>query len=341
MKKPRHPHDHFFRQSFGLPEVALDYLRNFLPKELAEKLHFEAIERVEGSFVSRKLQAHISDIIYRCPLKSKGSAYITFLFEHKSTPQTYPHLQLMRYMLEVWERAVEEKKSLPLIVPIIVYHGKTRWELKQFSDSFEDWDESLRPYLPAFDYLLTDLSRLDDEVILRLKAHFLINVLLSLKHQGEKEYLQSNFLFLFYGLEGIEVTHPEKKYPERILVYMLVTTEFSDEDWAKLVEQTPPPIKDLAMSTYDMLIKKGKEQGIELGKEQGIELGKEQGIKLGKELGKEQGIKLGKELGKEQGIELKAREVVLALLLEFPEFSDARIAALSKVEVGFVKALRG
>lgn len=73
----------------------------------------------------------------------------------------------------------------------------------------------------------------------------------------------------------------------------------------------------LAMSTYDMLIKKGKEQGIELGKE------------------------LGKELGFELGEEKKAREVVLALLLEFPEFSDARIAALAKVEERFVKALRG
>ncbi|NUO03757.1 MAG: Rpn family recombination-promoting nuclease/putative transposase, partial [Saprospiraceae bacterium] len=319
-----HPHDHFFRQSFGLPEVALDYLRNFLPAELAKKLHFEAIERVEGSFVSRKLRTHISDIIYRCPLKTKGSVYITFLFEHKSTPQTYPHLQLMRYMLEVWERAVEEKKTLPLIVPIIVYHGKTRWELKPFSDSFEDWDESLRPYLPAFDYLLTDLSRLNDDEIIQLKAHFLINVLLSLKHQGEKTYLLSNISFLFYGLEHTKDKHPEKNFTERILVYLLVTTEFSDQDWAKLIDQTPSPIKDIAMSTYDMLIKKGKEQGIELGKEQGIELGKEQGI----------------ELGKEQGIKLKAHEVVLALLLEFPEFSDARIAALAKVEDRFVKALR-
>jgi len=106
-----------------------------------------------------------------------------------------------------------------------------------------------------------------------------------------------------------------------LLVYILFTTEFTGEDWDDLVERTPSPVKQLAMSTYDMLIKKGKEQGIELGKEQGIEL--------------------GKELGKEQGIELKAREVVLALLLEFPEFSDARIAALAKVEVGFVKALRG
>jgi len=120
---------------------------------------------------------------------------------------------------------------------------------------------------------------------------------------------------------------------QMLLVYILFTTEFNNEDWDNLVEETPSPVKQLAMSTYDMLINKGKEQGIELGKEQGI--------KLGKELGKEQGIKLGKELGKEQGIEKKAREVVLALLLEFPEFSDARIAALAKVEVGFVKALRG
>jgi flagellar biosynthesis/type III secretory pathway protein FliH len=166
---------------------------------------------------------------------------------------------------------------------------------------------------------------LDDEAIIQLKAHFLINVLLSLKHQGEKTYLLRNISFLFHGLQFTRDKHPEKNYTERILVYLLVTTEFSDQDWAKLVEQTPPPIKDLAMSTYDMLIKKGKEQGIELGKEQGIELGKEQGI----------------ELGKEQGIELKAREVVLALLLEFPEFSNARIAALAKVEERFVKALRG
>lgn len=320
MEKPRHPHDHFFRQSFGLPEVALDYLRNFLPEELAARLHFEAIERVEGSFVSRKLRAHISDIIYRCPLKNKGEVYLTFLFEHKSTPQAYPHLQLLRYMLEVWERAVQEQKALPLIVPIIVYHGKTRWELRHFSNSFEDWDESLRPYLPAFDYLLTDLSRLDDHAIIRLKAHFLINVLLSLKHQGEKTYLLSNISFLFHGLQHTKDKHTEKNYTERILVYLLVTSEFSDQDWAQLIEKTPPPIKDLAMSTYDMLIKKGKEQGIELGKEQGIELGKELGFELGEEK--------------------KAREVVLALLLEFPEFSNARVAALAKVEEEFVKALR-
>lgn len=213
MEKPRHPHDHFFRQSFGLPEVALDYLRNFLPSELAKKLHFEAIERVEGSFVSRKLRTHISDIIYRCPLKSKGSAYLTFLFEHKSKP------------------------------------------------------------------------------------------------------------LLFYRLEGTEEGYPEINYIRMLLVYILCTTDFNDQDWEDLVENTPPPVKHLAMTTYDMLIKKGLKEGIE----QGIELGIEQGIEKGIEVGEEK----------------KARKVVLALVDEFPEFSNARIARLAEVTEEFVQKLRG
>lgn len=305
MEKPRHPHDYFFRQSFGIPEVALDYLRNFLPPMLASKLNFDAIERIEASFISRKLRAHISDIIYRCPLKEKGMVYLTFLFEHKSKPEAYPHLQLLRYMLEAWERAIYEKKPLPMIVPIIVYHGKTRWNVQPVEAYFDDWDETLRPYLPAFDYLLTDLSGLNDEAILQLRARFLINVFLSLKHQGEKDYLRDRIRLLFYGLEEGEDKYPEKNYIQMLLVYMLCTTDFGEKDWENLMEETPSTVKQLAMSTYDLLIKKGKEQGIELGEEK------------------------------------KAREVVLVLLGEFPEFSDARIAALAKVEEAFVRELRG
>lgn len=71
------------------------------------------------------------------------------------------------------------------------------------------------------------------------------------------------------------------------------------------------------MTTYDMLIKKGLKEGFE----QGIELGIEKGIEVGEEK--------------------KARKVVLALLDEFPEFSNARIARLAEVTEEFVQKLRG
>lgn len=308
MEKPRHPHDHFFRQSFGLKEVAIDYLRNFLPLSLSEKLQFETIERVEGSFVSRKLRAHISDIIYRCAFKESETVFLTFLFEHKSKPEAYPHVQLLRYILEGWERAIKENAALPLIVPIIVYHGKTAWEIKPLSAYFKGWDESLSSYLPSFEYLLTDLSRLDDEVILNLRARFLINVLLSLKHQGEKRYLLNNVQHLFHRLDKTGRRDEEKNYIEMLLVYMLVTTEFSDEDWEEVIEKTSSSVKELAMTTYDVLIKKGEQQGIEKGIE--------------------------------QGVEQKAREVIHTLIREFPEFSDSRIALLAQVEEAFVYQIR-
>jgi len=137
------------------------------------------------------------------------------------------------------------------------------------------------------------------------QSYILINVFLSLKHQGEKDYLRDRIRLLFYGLEEGEDKYPEKNYIQMLLVYMLCTTDFGEKDWENLMEETPSTVKQLAMSTYDLLIKKGKEQGIELGEEK------------------------------------KAREVVLVLLGEFPEFSDARIAALAKVEEAFVRELRG
>ncbi|MEZ4828082.1 MAG: Rpn family recombination-promoting nuclease/putative transposase [Bacteroidia bacterium] len=42
----------------------------------------------------------------------------------KSYPVDFPHLQILRYMLEIWDRQVREQQPLSLIIPILVYHGK-------------------------------------------------------------------------------------------------------------------------------------------------------------------------------------------------------------------------
>lgn len=311
MEKPRHPHDHFFRQTFGIPEIAKDYLRNFLPRHLAQQIQLDSIERVEGAFVSNKLRAHFSDIVYRCVLKDGGKAWLTFLFEHKSKQAKYPHIQLLRYMLEIWERAVKEKKRLPLIIPIIVYHGKKRWNLKPFESYFEGWNETLRPYLPAFDYLLTDLSGLSDEEIINIEARFLINTFLSLKHQGEKDYLRQHIATVFYRLDDSESDDYEKNYIQMLLVYLLCTSQFNDLEWERIISDIPPSVKPLAMSTYDLLIKKGIEQGIERGIEQGIE----------------------------QGIEMHRRESVINLLT-LTQMTINEIAIITATSVSYVEELR-
>ena len=50
---------------------------------------------------------------------------------------------------------------------------------------------------------------------------------------------------------------------QTLLVYLLKTTEFSDKEITDMVNQIPSPINDMTMSSYDVLIEKGIEKGIE------------------------------------------------------------------------------
>lgn len=50
------------------------------------------------------------------------------LLEHKSKPEVWVALQLLRYMVRIWERLQHRKvKKLPPIIPIVVYHGETTY----------------------------------------------------------------------------------------------------------------------------------------------------------------------------------------------------------------------
>ena len=133
-KQPSKPHDEFFKAVFSRLDIVLDYLKQMLPIDLQQELDFNTLIRANGSFVSPTLQEYFSDVVYRCTFKgSKKSIFISFIFEHKSSVERYPHLQLLRYMLDTWEEQLKQKKAIAPIVPIVVYHGKEKWKKRKFS----------------------------------------------------------------------------------------------------------------------------------------------------------------------------------------------------------------
>ena len=68
-------------------------------------------------------------------------------------------------------------------------------------------------------------------------------------------------------------------------LYLLQSTEFTDQQVKDLNQKLTPAIKNITMSGYDVLIRKGKAEGIEEGIEQGEEQKKIQTIKIGYEEG--------------------------------------------------------
>ncbi|MDD2235434.1 MAG: Rpn family recombination-promoting nuclease/putative transposase, partial [Desulfitobacteriaceae bacterium] len=55
-----------------------------------------------------------------------------FLFEHKSYQSPLTALQLLKFMIAIWELKTnkEKQKKLPIIIPLIVYHGENRWNIQ-------------------------------------------------------------------------------------------------------------------------------------------------------------------------------------------------------------------
>jgi len=158
------PHDSFFKELFSRPEVAADFLANYLPPDVAAALDLSSLELIKDSFVDDALRSHLSDLLYRVGLQGGGSAYACLLFEHKSEPYDWVAWQILRYKVRAWELELRQGATkLPPIIPIVFYHGERRWQVPhEFSALIEfGGHDSLREFEPEFRYYFCDLSSLD------------------------------------------------------------------------------------------------------------------------------------------------------------------------------------
>jgi predicted transposase/invertase (TIGR01784 family) len=146
------PHDKFFKSTFERREVVQEYLRAFLPQVILHKIDYNGMELDPTTYVNEALSAHYSDLVWNVPYGRK-KIKIALLFEHKTAPDVYIQLQLLQYMIDVWNknRSDERRKSKYLIpiIPIVIYQNKNtkKWEKRPFEQLFKDLDPVLIIYL--------------------------------------------------------------------------------------------------------------------------------------------------------------------------------------------------
>ena len=68
-------------------------------------------------------------------------------------------------MLNIWDISLKQKEKLPVVIPIIIYHGIEKWKVKPLHSYFDNIDEDLMPFIPNFAYILSDLSMYSNEEI--------------------------------------------------------------------------------------------------------------------------------------------------------------------------------
>jgi predicted transposase YdaD len=132
--------------------------------DLAERLDFERLERIERTFIVEDYRQREADIVLRVPYRSEAGERIVMVFvlvEHQSAVDVWMPFRLLLYMLLLWDdlrrRDGTERFQLPPIVPVVFYTGAERWDTSlNFRDLIEGAVE-LRRFAPQFDVLYVGL----------------------------------------------------------------------------------------------------------------------------------------------------------------------------------------
>jgi predicted transposase/invertase (TIGR01784 family) len=269
-------HDKFFKLVFSDQAKVENYLQGTLSKDLKSKTRFETLKLDNNSYVDAQLKEYFSDVVYDV-LFGEMPIKICILFEHKTFVPAFPHLQLMKYMVGVWEFQVLNDLTLTPVLPIVIYHGKQKWVKKDFMAYFTSGtiDESLKPYLPNFDYWLTNLKTEpvknieENYSLLSLRMAFLL-----MKFIFDKQ-LDKHLEEIFAGHENLKKSEAGQQYLQTIVLYLQNSPQLKDKKMKENVN-TFLTLNDIIPGTLAWDLIKEKEAEVE---NRGIEKGIERGIK--------------------------------------------------------------
>ena len=267
MTEISNPHDKFFKEVFSRREVAVDFLRNYLPNDIFSCLDEESISLKKDSFVDKELAAYFSDLLYQTSLKDGTDSYVYVLFEHKSYPEPLVAFHLLRYMVRIWEQDLKQGFSgkLPTVIPIVIYHGIAGWKVDERLINLFNCPKELKSFLPDFTYVLCDISRFSDEEI---RGVVILKTTLLLLKYIMRDELRDQFPEILGLLRELTGKKTGIEYLETVLTYVSRGTDRVDEeDVRRAVEEAFPDIGGKIMPT---IAEKWIEQGLQQGIQQGI-----------------------------------------------------------------------
>jgi predicted transposase/invertase (TIGR01784 family) len=292
----KQPHDKLFKQVFSEASNAVDFIRGIFPKELLSKLKLETIVLENSSYITKNLKESFSDLVYSVEYDNKKTIQISLLFEHKSYPEKYPHIQLLEYQVNVFKAQLKQKKVLTPIIPIIVYHGKSSWKYREFSEYFDGIDDELKKYLPEFKYLLCDFNKLElEEITGKLFNEETIKVTVALMKLifNNKTLEESLYKILSIGSNRYDDKGKGEAFLETIILYLLYASDIEPEVITETISKISEKGENKIMSTATKLMERGESIGLQRGRQEGRKEGRKEGESIGLRKAYERMLKTG------------------------------------------------
>ena len=236
----------------------------FLNKFLGLNIKTEELEKYNSSYIDPKFKNKEADIVYR--IKDKN---IFLLIEHQTKIDKKMPIRLHEYSTEIMASAMEENKykSIPSVVPIVLYTGKTKWKIENETIEKQHFFKEVKLIDGEFNLIdINDFSKkelLEDDI-------FITKMMLVEKCKDEIEMVQA--------LEKIEnKIKEEDKSTFRRIVKEIWSLRIGTENANKILEKIEEGSGNM-MAVMEMLLAEN-EKYINIGRQEGMKKGRLEGGK--------------------------------------------------------------
>ena len=274
MKKIDRIHDKMFTNVFQKVDNARALLKKVLPEKIKKRIDFSSIEIEDTDYVSKQFEEYFSDIVIKVKMKSKTGGKIPtdicFIVEHKTEGRIRIFIQILKYMVEEWQKDIDEKRPLRIIIPIVFYHGEKDWKIPQsFVDQF-DVEDDVKRFLLDYRYFLFDAKTWDfrTERNKELKDNvFLLTALAVMKYAYTNETVGIEEIFRFWHEKGFTKDIEDIMF---FLIYISKTKKIDMKQLDKMLEKSKIDGGEIMQTLADRL----RSEGIKIGEERGKKRGK-------------------------------------------------------------------
>lgn len=269
-------HDAVFKQFLRQADTARDFLDIHLPPALRQLCDLDSLTLESGSFIEENLRAYYSDVLWALKTAA-GEGYIYVVIEHQSSPDAYMAFRMMRYAIAAMQRHLDNgHKTLPLVVPILFYHGVATpypWSLS-WLDKFAD--PALAKQLYTMPFPLVDITVVPDDEIVQHRRVALLELM-------QKHIRQRDLLGIVEHLTAILLSgYANDRQLKTLFNYLIHSGKaLRLGKFIREVAQRVPQHKEKLMTIAERLREVGRRQGKREGRQEGLEKGRLEGVEEG------------------------------------------------------------
>lgn len=266
------PHDAVFKRFLRHPETANDFLTLYLPEEIRQQCDFATLRLEPASFVDEDLRAWYSDVLWSVQTTS-GLGYVYVVIEHQSSPDNHMAFRLMRYAIAAMQRHLDAgHKALPLVVPMLFYHGVTSPYPFSLNWLDEFTDPEMAKKLYGCQFPLVDVTVMPDDEIVQHRRVAMLELM-------QKHIRQRDLNGITESLAAVVMLGYTNRRQLRMLFhYMLQYGNTTDPSvFIRRLARRLPQYEERLMSIAQKLKQEGRQEGRLEGRQEGHLEGLEEG----------------------------------------------------------------